>query len=153
MSLAPKPSREELRWYPPTPLRPDVRVTTHDLRGTELGDAQLRIKEPDPRRDFLPGWRQFQLNGAARRFLASVADVEQPVRIQSYWQPPGVTARWWPINRFHKDCWPLFVVSNPVLDRKTAFVAVRAEHWGTLYALEKTGDRWTPTAEWSRWIY
>lgn len=153
MIVAPRPARRQLKWYPPLPLDPEARVTTRALRKTELGDDRIRIEEPEPRRDFLPGLTQLELDGAARRMLRSPTATEQRVSIASGWTPPGVTARWWPLNRIRKDCWPLFAVSDPIRDRGLAFVTVRAEHWGVLYAVRKEGARWRPIAEWSRWLY
>ncbi len=153
MTLAPRPSRADLRWFPPTPLRPDTRVTTEDLRGVELGNDQIQIREPSPRRDALPGLTQFELDGAARRLIRSVGAVEETVSIRRAWTPAGVVARWWPLNRLRKSCWPLFSLSNPVRDRQAAFVTVRAEHWGTLYALRQVSGKWQVVAEWSRWLY
>ncbi|HEX8445320.1 MAG TPA: hypothetical protein VF649_01790 [Sphingomonas sp.] len=153
MIVAPRPARRELKWYPPLPLDPEARVTTRALRRTELGNDTIRIEEPEPRRDFLPGLTQLELDGTARRMLRSPTAIQQRVAIRQSWTPKGVTARWWPLNRIRKSCWPLFEVSDPVRDRGMAFVTVRAEHWGVLYALKKTGARWQPIAEWSRWLY
>lgn len=153
MIVAPRPARRELKWYPPRPLDPEARVTTRELRRTELGNEQVRIEEPEPRRDFLPGLTQLELDGTARRMLRSPTAIEQRVSIRETWTPQGVTARWWPLNRIRKTCWPLFVVSDPIRDRGMAFVTVRAEHWGALYAVRKEGGRLRPVAEWSRWLY
>jgi hypothetical protein len=153
MIVAPRPARRQLKWYPPRPLDPEARVTTRELRGTELGNEQIRIEEPEPRRDFLPGLTQLELDGTARRMLRSPTAIEERVSISRQWTPAGVTARWWPLNRINRTCWPLFAVSDPIRDRGMAFVTVRAEHWGVLYALRKQGGRWQPVAEWSRWLY
>ena len=78
---------------------------------------------------------------------------DDSIAIRSAWTPPGVTARWWPSNRLRKSCQPLFSISNPVRDRDRAFVMVRAEHWGTIYAVQRQANRWNVVAEWSRWLY
>lgn len=153
MTLAPRPSRADLRWFPPTPLWPDTRVTTAELRGVELGNDKIQINQPPPRRDALPGLTQLELDGAAHRLMRSVSAVNETVSIRRAWTPTGVVARWWPLNRLRKSCWPLFSLSNPVRDRQAAFVTVRAEHWGTLYALQQVSGKWQVVGEWSRWLY
>lgn len=153
MQAAPRPARLELRWHGPLPLRPDIRVTTRALRDAEFRDQPLTIQEPGARKDALPGLDQLRFNGAAVRFGSQIGRAENAVDIRQTWVPAGVAARWWPINRIRRDCWPLFEISDPVRDRNVAFVTVRAEHWGTLYALQKTDRDWRIVAEWSRWLY
>ncbi|SEN61301.1 hypothetical protein SAMN05192583_3150 [Sphingomonas gellani] len=156
MTLAPRPSRAELHWYPPTPLRPDDtrnEVTGRTLRRAELDGERIAIREPEPRRDALPGLAQLELDGAAKRLIRPIGGVEDGVAIRRGWTPARVTARWWPLNRARHDCWPLFVLSDPVRDRRIGFITVRAEHWGTLYALKPQGNDWRVVAEWSRWLY
>ncbi|HEU0066664.1 MAG TPA: hypothetical protein VFQ57_05425 [Sphingomonas sp.] len=153
MTRAPRPSRAQLHWSSPLPLRPDVRVTGRDLRRAELGNREIEIREPVARTDGMPGLTQLYLDGAARRLMRKVGAAEEALPIRRSWLPRGVTARWWPLNRIRRDCWPLFAISNPVRDRRIAFVSVRAEHWGTLYALEPSGKTWRVVAEWSRWLY
>lgn len=153
MMAAPRAARSSLRWHAPISLRPDARVTTRELRRAEFKDEKLVIREPDAREDALPGLAQLELNSAAVRLSGEVGHVEETVAIRQSWAPKGVAARWWALNRVRRDCWPLFEMSDPVRDRKSAFVTVRAEHWGTLYALNKAGDEWRIVAEWSRWLY
>jgi hypothetical protein len=153
MSQAPRAARSELRWHTPLPLRPDAEVTLRDLKRAELDDQSFEIREPGPRRDALPGLDQLRLDGLAQRLSQPVGTVDERVSIRSSWIPRGVTARWWPINRARRDCRPLFEISDSVRDRTRAFVTVRSEHWGTVYALERRGAHWLVTAEWSRWLY
>lgn len=153
MTQAPRAARAQLHWYPPQPLRPPIRVRTADLRGTELGQEQLEIQEPPVRTDPLPGFTQFQLGSAAKRLLVAEKNVEHEVELRRAWMPRGVQSRWWVANRMRKDCWPLYTVSNPVFDQQIGFVTLRAEHWGTTYAVQKLGGQWRVTAEWSRWLY
>ena len=152
MMQAPRASREQLRWYPPLPLWPGTQVQAGAFRKAELGSADLKIAEPEPRTDALDGLQQMALDSAARSLASQKIDMES-VAIRAAWAPRGVTTRWWPLNRIRKDCKPLFELSNPVRGRDIAFVTVRAEHWGTLYALRKQDGKWVPQAEWSRWLY
>ncbi|HEX8485490.1 hypothetical protein [Sphingomonas sp.] len=153
MALAPRASRADLRWHAPLPLRPDARVTTQDIKRSEFNNEKLEINEPGVRKDALPGLEQLQLDGAAQRLGKSVGTIKESVAVRRSWAPPGVVGRWWPLNRLRRDCWPRFEISDPVRDRELAFVSVRAEHWGTLYALRQTSGEWRVTAEWSRWLY
>jgi len=152
MARAPLAARDERHWYAPVPLRPDVHPPHRELAGSELVDRSQTLDQILPQSAQLPPLRQEQLDAAALRLAKATGD-EETVRIRSSWAPPRVTPRWWPVNRISHSCWPLFVVSDPVLDHRTAFVTVISEHLGALYALEKTGGRWTVVAEWSRWLY
>lgn len=152
MMLAPRASRQQLRWYPPLPLWPGTKVQADAFRKAELGNASLTIAEPEPRIDALDGMQQMALDSAARSLATQKIDTES-VSVRPAWLPTGVTTRWWPLNRMRKDCKPLFELSNPMRGRDVAFVTVRAEHWGTLYALRKQDGKWLPQAEWSRWLY
>ena len=154
MTLAPRPSRVDLRWFPPKPLRPDIHVTTDQIRAAELHDRRFEIPQPSMRADALPGMDQIELTGDARRAMMPYGSSEQSVAIRASWVPPRVSARWWVLNRVYRQaCWPQFVLSNVTRHHGIAFVSVRAEHWGTLYALEPAGRDWRVTAEWSRWVY
>jgi hypothetical protein len=153
MMPAPRASRRQLRWYPPLPLWPVDNVAPGALRDAELGSATLRIAEPKPRTDALDGLQQMAFDNAARVSVQQTMGEGDSVAIDSAWTPPGVSVRWWPLNIFRKDCRPMFELSNPVRGREIAFVTVKAEHWATLYALRKIEGRWTPAAEWSRWLY
>lgn len=153
MMIAPRAARWDLRWHTPLPLRPDARNTTKDLKASEFDQKELEIREPGVREDALPGMDQLRLDGIAQRLSTPIGEVEESIAIRRSWVPANVSARWWPLNRLRKDCWPLFELSDSVRDRQTAFVTVRAEHWGTLYALEQTSSEWRVVAEWSRWLY
>jgi hypothetical protein len=154
MALAPRASRQELHWYPPTPLNPEIRaVQAATLTGNQTESASEKIGEPPVRLDFLPGLQQMMLNGAALRLSSPVGSPGNSVVIKSSWLPAGAHADWWPINRFRKDCSPRFSISNPVRNRDMAFVTVQANHWGALYALKRVKGDWEPMAEWSRWLY
>lgn len=156
MTLAPRPARAQLHWYPPTPLRPDEQddeLDARTLRHAELDGERVAIREPKPRRDILPGLTQLELDGAAKRLIGPIGGVEDGVAVRRDWVPARVVPRWWPLNRIRHDCWPLFVLSDPVRDRQIGFITVRAEHWGTLYALRSQGSDWRVVAEWSRWLY
>ena len=153
MTVAPRPSRTMLGWHSPKALRPSVAVSGKQLRGAEFDDDRLTIPEPEARRDMLSGIDQMRFTGAARYQARGTGVENGPVVIRPSLVPEGVTARWWPINRVRGDCWPLYLISDPVRTRDMAFVTVRAEHWGTLYALQKIGRGWRVVAEWSRWLY
>lgn len=152
MALAPRASRQELHWYPPTPLVPDARNIVPRTVSDKDWDKS-RLSEAPARTDPLPGLQQMMLNGAALRLSRGIVNAEHSVAISSAWTPSGVTSRWWPINRFRKDCVPRFAISNPLRQKNLAFVAVQANHWGALYAFKPVGDDWVPIAEWSRWLY
>lgn len=152
MIQAPLASRAQLRWYPATPLWPETEVQPGAIRKAELGKSPFTIVEPEPRTDALDGLQQMALDSAARALSSQTIDT-QSVPVRAAWVPRNVFARWWPLNRWRKDCKPLFEVSNPTRARTVAFVTVRAEHWGTTYALRKIDGKWQPHAEWSRWLY
>jgi len=153
MTAAPRPSRRPLRWYPPRPLRPEPITQTDGGTDDAIRNADIKLAEPSARLDPLPGLEQLQLRTAAWRLSTPVGDAEQPTDIRTAWLPKGVSARWWPLNRLRKDCDPRFIISHPVRGKDFAFIAVRADHWGTLYALKPEGSDWKPVAEWSRWLY
>ncbi len=138
MARAPRGSRADLRWFPPTGLK-------------------VPIGEPTPpavrnRSDALPPMVQQTLNGAATRMARPWADIRRRLTLTADALPPGVTARWWVINRLRR-CTPRFGVRDPVRYGDIGFVTVEANHHGALYALQRRQGRWTPVAEWSNWLY
>lgn len=153
MTQAPRQSKAILGWHTPTPLHPLTQVRENRSWQPPLGGGDFAISEPEPRRDFLPGMDQMRLAWAARHLAKGVGVVREQVVLRPSWTPKHVVARWWPINRIRRDCWPLFLVSDIVRKNDTAFVTVQAEHWGTLYALKKNNGKWDLEAEWSRWLY
>lgn len=153
MTGAPKPSRDELHWSSPEPLRPNQRVATDAIKEAELENKQLHLAEPDIRTAKLDALSQRQLTGAARVLSRGIGVERESVRIRDSWTPIGVAARWWPINRVRMDCWPRYEISDPARLKGTAFVSVKAGHWGTLYALQRRNQEWQVIAEWSRWLY
>ena len=153
MMLAPGPARDDLHWYPPSPLRPDMRVPTKQIGDAQREGESVRITQPNVRNDPLPTLDQGPLDAAARHLALPLHENGAGLAIGSGWTPQRVHARWWPLNRLRGDCAPLFIVSDPVRDGDLAFVSARADHWGTLYALKPRGKDWAPVAEWSRWLY
>lgn len=153
MTRAPRQSRAELGWHDATPLRPLEHVRQNRSWQPHLGGGDFAISEPEPRRDLLPGLDQMRLVTAARYQAKGIGLIKEQVVLRPSWTPKRVVARWWPINRIRQDCWPLYLISDIVRRDETAFVAVQAEHWGTLYALKKTNGKWAFDAEWSRWLY
>jgi hypothetical protein len=153
MALAPRASRVELRWYPPTALKPDPENVLQTRSAQAEGANDIRFDEAPVRLDFLPGLQQMMLNGAALRLSSSLSAKSPEVAIRSSWLPANVKSRWWPINRVRKDCAPRFAISNPIRQAKIAFITVQANHWGALYALKPVAGDWVPIAEWSRWLY
>jgi hypothetical protein len=153
MTGAPQPSRKELRWSIPEPLRPEQRITTSDIKEAELDNRQIYLEEPDNRPNELDAITQRQLTGFARVTSRGIGVERESVRIRDSWAPIGVSARWWPINRVRMDCWPRYEISDPVRSKGMAFVSVKVGHWGTLYALQRRNQEWQVTAEWSRWLY
>lgn len=153
MTLAPRQSRAELGWHAVTPLRPLEHVREQRSWKPPLGGGDFAITEPEPRRDRLPGMDQMRLVAAARYQANGIGVIKEEVVLRPSWTPKRIVSRWWPINRIRRDCWPLYLISDVVRRDEMAFVAVQAEHWGTLYALKKTNGKWTFDAEWSRWLY
>jgi hypothetical protein len=150
--VAPRPSREELAWHVPGPLRPPPMPTESQIDTAVAQNKDVRLPEPGDRHDKLPAVTQADLDGAAHALsLPPVAD--RKVSIEASWAPKGVVARWWPINRLKSDCEPLYMLSNPARARNIAFVTVQAEHWGTTYALRPQNGDWATVAQWSNWIY
>ncbi|QUT05645.1 hypothetical protein KFK14_22280 [Sphingobium phenoxybenzoativorans] len=153
MARAPRASRQQLYWYLPQGLWPQPAKVINSFSQMKAEGRDVRLAEPRTKENALPGLDQMMLNGAALRLSQSLSPAERSVDIRSAWLPAGSSARWWPLNRVNASCVPRFRISNPVRNSEIAFVAVQAEHWGTLYALEPVNGNWRPFAEWSRWLY
>lgn len=153
MALAPRPSREQLHWFTPSPLVPDEGNRVQNLAIRRINDAPKPLVEPGHQIDQLAPLMAYTINSEAKRFALGPGAREESVKITKPLLPNNAVARWWPINRFKKDCSPLFVISHPIYARNLAFVTVRADHWGTTYALQREGKAWLPIGEWSRWLY
>ena len=152
-ALAPRPSRDGLGWHAPGPFRVPQMPTQAEIDTAERQGREVRLPEPGDRRDDrLPAVRQSGLDGAALA-LSMPAVADRAISVDASWAPPHVIARWWPINRMKGDCTPVYMLSNPARTRGLAFVSVRADHWGTIYALEPQGGDWVTTAQWSAWLY
>lgn len=151
-SMAPPPSRRLLAWAPPQAFRPPAMPTAAEMDAAERQGRQILLPKPAEREDPLPAPEQSTLNAAARALsMPPVAD--RGIAIRSSWAPRGVTLRWWPRNRIEGSCKPPYMISNPARNRDLAFVQVRADHWGTIYALQPKGGDWVPIAQWNTWLY
>lgn len=155
MAHAPRASRQELKWYHPTSLRPDTLSVRKNYSWAERESSQnvAKLAEPTAGNDALSDLEQMMLNGAALRLSNSVSQDERSVALRSSWIPDNSDTRWWPLNRLHSVCRPIFTLGNPIRRAGTAFISVQAGHSGTLYALKVSNGNWVPVAEWSRWLY
>lgn len=152
MLQATRPARVALAWHQPLPLRPPPALTDRDMARDQFRSERVRIEEPDADAVALPIVQQTMLNGSAGR-LAQMLDAPSAVSIGAAWAPPGVAARWWPLNRIRSDCTPNYMLMTPVRTRTLAFVGVSADHWGTIYAFQRRGADWVPAARWTSWLY
>lgn len=148
-------SGRRLGWSVPQPLRPPMSVE----RGVETADGRrMRVAEPLSRAPALPRAVEQRVEVAARRLV--LADPDGPVTIPS---GPGISSRWWVMHRLRRECPYAFHLSNPAWSGPIgagaakpgtiAFVAVDANHWATIYALERRVSGWYPLARWTPWMY
>ena len=151
MITAPMQSRRLLVWRPPAPLRPPLDPSARTIARDTIDAQEVRLDQPNPPGGALPPLEQRRLNYEAR-LLSTYRDYTS-VKISPALGVGRVVARWWPLNRFARDCQPRFVVSDPIYRNNIAFVTVKAGHWGTTYVLERRGDDWRTSAEWTRWLY
>lgn len=138
-------------WRHAAPLRALGRVSGRALFDDAIGRNRLRIAEPQSIAAALPATDQRRLDAAATS-LALVGD-SSAVTIGVAEAPPGVSARWWALNRFRTGCARHYLLSRVVRSGDTGFVTVTADHWGTTYAVERAGETWRVTAQWNSWLY
>lgn len=152
MMRAPRPSRTELGWHVPLPLRPPPALNDQQIYRGQLTGRRSRLESPDEGAATLPTTDQIRFNGVARQFAQQI-DSTPGVTINRRWTPANVTARFWLLNRIQRGCQPNYILSSPIFDSQLGFIAVAADHWATIYALERRGSEWVPTARWSSWLY
>lgn len=151
MMTAPEAARKPLAWHAPTPLRPPAPLTGRQIFNDVFAADRALIVPPFGNGDRLPVLKQVQYNAAAQSLLIS-GDVES-TSIQNSPTTPTIHARWWALNRIWSDCTAIYTVSHPVVGGKIAFVSVTASHWGTTYAFQQDRGVWSPTAQWTNWLY
>lgn len=151
MMTAPEAARKPLAWHAPTPLRPPAPLTGRQIFNDVFAADRALIAPPFGNGDRLPVLKQVQYNAAAQSLLIS-GDVES-TSIQNSPTTPTIHARWWALNRIWSECTAIYTVSHPVVGGKIAFVSVTASHWGTTYAFQQDRGVWSPTAQWTNWLY
>jgi hypothetical protein len=142
----------DLAWFPPKPFRPPTQPTLDALRDAAEAGKHARLAEPDARHDRLSAAVQKDLQAQASE-LAPPDVAPQRVAIRKTWAPAGVVPRWWPAGSTQKGCEVQYVLSGIKRNDHAAFIGVRVEHWGTVFALAPHGDDWKPVAQWGTWLY
>jgi hypothetical protein len=140
-----------LPWYVPGPLRPPAAMSSSDLIRDSTQGGTTHLREPENSTLPLSATEQSRLNQKAA-VLGRLRDVES-VSIRTSWNVKNISTGWWPINRISSRCSLNYVVSDPALSGTDGFVTVTAGHWGTIYAFERRGADWIPTAQWKSWLY
>lgn len=151
MTYAPPAARRPLAWHVPGPLRPPRPLSQRDLYEDQIQGRRVYLREPGTGMVALPAEAQRQLDTAARAL--SISDFEAPDDVGRAYTGPNLTARWWLINRFRRDCTPTYTLTRPVIRKNVAFVSVTAGHWGTTYAVVRRDGAWKTAAQWSNWLY
>lgn len=141
---------DEHEWREPRPLTVEPRVTGRELFNDATDRDKLRIQEPDDDAEPLPREEQQRLDARARAL--SVEGQSTGFALDDDLAPPRMAVRWWLLNRL-RGCERTAVLSRIVHDRQTAFVTVMIDHWGTTYALERSGKDWRMAAQWDSWLY
>jgi hypothetical protein len=142
----------DLAWFPPKPFRPPHMPTLQDLRRASAAGQEAHLPEPPARTDQLPQEVQADL----QREAAALAPPSVPahrVTISSRWAPKGVVPRLWPAGGKSRGCDAQYILSGIKWNERVAFVAVRVDHWGTVFAFKPDGDGWKPLAQWGSWLY
>jgi len=142
----------DLAWSPPKPFRPPTQPTLRDLRSSVQAGKHANLAEPQMRHDLLPVSMQASLQGQASA-LAPPDVATHRVTISPSWVPAGVVLRWWPEGSKQSGCDAQYVLSGIKWNGHVAFIGVRVEHWGTVFALAPHGDDWRPIAQWGTWLY
>lgn len=144
-------AKGDRHWRHPAPLRALGPVSQRALFEDAIDRNRLRIAEPRSTAAALPATEQRRLDAAATSLaLVSKSDA---VTIGDAEAVPGVSARWWLLNRFRAGCERRYLLSRVVRSGDTGFVTVTADHWGTTYAVERSGGTWRVTAQWNSWLY
>ncbi len=151
MLTAPQAARASLAWHVPEPLQPPPALSDRQLFSSVFDSDRVLIAPPSGNGDRLPAIQQSQIEGAARALLVS-GDIKA-VDIPNRADRPAIRSRWWVLNRLWPDCTPVYTVSHPVVRDSIAFVSVTANHWGTTYAFRRDRGIWSPTAQWTNWLY
>src|SRR6478736_2272469 len=141
-----------LAWFPPRPFRPPSQPALEELGSKVREGENYKLAEPVARRDKLPAAVQTNLDAQASA-LAEPKVAARPVIIRQEWVPQSVMPRWWPDGSKHKGCDAQYVLSAIKSNAHAAFVSVRVDHWGTVFALAPHGDDWRPIAQWGTWVY
>jgi len=142
----------DLAWSAPKPFRPPAQPTVDELRNALQAGQPASLIEPRQRRDHLPAAAQAALQAQASTLVAPDVPTHRVV-IGPAWVPRGIVTRWWPGGSKDNGCGAQYVLSGVKRDAHVAFVSVRAQHWGTVFALAPDGDDWRPIAQWGTWLY
>lgn len=145
-----RPDQTTPLWFAPEPLRGEAAAMPQQRsNGMRAGGSQVELLAFQ--RSPLPLGEQDALNRAAATM--ATLPTAKAVDISRLKLPAEVKASWWPLNRISLSCWPVHVVSAPIIQRDVAFISVTADHWGTTYAFSRERNGWAPRAQWTNWLY
>lgn len=133
-------------WSAPTPLIPPANVKYTADTG---GGPQVRVTEPKPVAAPLPRALVQRIQTAATRLAMTERD-DNVVIVPDL---PRVSSRLWLLDRLQPKCAYSYRLSHPAQLGGIAFVAADANHWGTIYALERAPGGWRPVARLTPWMY
>lgn len=135
-----------LGWSRPAPLTPPDKV---EYVVETAGRRQERMIEPIATARPLPRPLVQQVQSAALHLTWSDGGTE----VMSVAGGPGVSSRPWLLNRIWPRCAYAYQLSNPARFGDIGFVAVTANHWGTVYAVQHGPAGWRTIAQWTPWLY
>jgi hypothetical protein len=135
-----------LGWSAPVPLVPPAEVK---YVAQIAGGPQVRVIEPKPVAAPLPRALVQRIQVAATKLSMSERD-DDIVIVPDI---PRVSSRFWLLDRLQPRCAYSYRLSHPAQLGGIAFVAADANHWGTIYALERGAKGWRPVARLTPWMY
>lgn len=141
-----------LGWGKPAPLRPPEMPTQEELFDAVAENRSAGLPDAPRQANDLPRELRTAIDGQAYA-LSPAAIPTRAVVLQERWLPDRVHARWWPGRNTALGCRANYVLSSIKRTDRIAFMAVRVDHWATLYALVRIRGSWTMVGQWSSWMY
>ena len=142
-----------LDWYPAQPFRPPSMPTQQQLRAAVEAKRDADLPDAPVRLDALPREQRSVIDSIAFAMSTSAVPTHS-ILVRQGWVPANVFPRWWPAKDRQNGCEANYVLSSIKRTDKAAFVAVRVDHWATLYALAPLpGGNWRVVAQWANWLY
>lgn len=139
-------------WYPPVPFRPPLMPTQAELRRAVAEGRDAELPDAPVRLDALPRDQRSQIDAVAFALSSSAVPTHSTL-VRTAWTPPRAHPRWWPGKDAALGCEANYVLSSVKRSDHAAFMAVRVDHWATLYALAPAGSDWKVVAQWANWLY